>query len=216
MTLHYEGLQFRVGGGQATEVRIDQIVARQEPVAPVYDRVSLPHPATTTDRDGNTVVRLGNVRLPIAELALQVDNAYYYRQVELWATDADRQDAYRQLAHGVIYKIPGMSTAKNTLAIHQPQRSYVQVKILNADNPPLRVQQVDLAWVRQNLYFIPEAGRRYTLYCGGAQVQSPTYELRYLLPADQATLQHYTAVLQASCGRTRTTDHTRVTVENRV
>jgi hypothetical protein len=194
MTLHYEGLQFRTGSGKATEVRIDRIEARQEPVAPVYDRVSLPQPETTTDKAGNTVVRLGSVRLPIAELTLRVDNVYYHRQVELWTADADREDAYRQVARGVIYKIPGMPTAKNTLSAHQPQQSYVQVKILNADNPPLRLQQVELAWVRQNLYFIPEAGRRYTLYCGGAQVHSPTYELRHLLPAGHATLQHYTAV----------------------
>jgi hypothetical protein len=194
MTLYYEGLQFRTGSGKATEVRIDQIVAQREPVAPVYDRVSLPHPDTTTDKDGNTVVRLGSVRLPIAELTLQVDNVYYHRQVELWAADMDKEEAYHQLTHGVIYKIPGMPTAKNTLLIHQPQQSYMQVKILNGDNPPLRVQQVDLAWVRQNLYFIPEAGRRYTLYCGGEQVHSPTYELRHLLPAEHAKLQHYTAV----------------------
>jgi hypothetical protein len=194
MALHYEGLQFRVGSGKATPVRIDRIVAQRAPVAPVYDRLSWPRPEATTDKDGNTVVRLGSVRLPIAELTLQVDNVYYHRQVELWSADADKEEAYHQLAGGVIYKIPGMPTAKNTLPIHQPQQSYVQVKILNADNPPLRIQQVDLAWVRQNLYFIPEAGRHYTLYYGGAQVHSPTYELRYLLPAEYANVQHYTAV----------------------
>jgi hypothetical protein len=70
----------------------------------------------------------------------------------------------------------------------------VQVKILNADNPPLRLQQVDIAWVRQNLYFIPEASRRYTLYCGGTQIHRPIYELRHLLPAEHAKLQQYSVV----------------------
>jgi hypothetical protein len=149
------------------------------------------------DTHGNTIVFLGRVHLPVAELTLQVDNVYYHRHVELWAADTDQEDAYHQVASGVIYKIPGMHTSQNTLPVHQPQRHYLRVKIVNGDNPPLRLQQVDIAWVRQNLYFVPESQRRYTLYCGGEDLRAPRYELQHLLAADDATLRHYTMVSTA-------------------
>jgi hypothetical protein len=194
MTLRYEGLQFQVSGGKTADFRIDQITGRGGPAEPTFDQASFPHPDIRTDKDGNTVILLGRVNLPIARFILQVDNAYYHRHVELWAADTDREDAYRQVASGVIYKIPGMHTSKNTLPVHQPQRQYVRITIVNGDNPPLRIQQVGIAWVRQNLYFIPESQRRYTLYCGGELLRAPTYELQHLLPADDARLQQYTVV----------------------
>jgi hypothetical protein len=70
--------------------------------------------------------------------------------------------------------------------LHQPQRHYVQLKVRNGDNPPLRIRQVDIIWVPLHLYFIPEAARRYTLYYGSEHPRAPVYELRHLLTADQA------------------------------
>jgi hypothetical protein len=94
----------------------------------------------------------------------------------------------------VIYKLPGVATTDNTLRVQHAQSSYLRLKILNGDNPPLRLQQVEAAWIRQNLYFIPAAGRRYTLYFGGEQMRAPEYELRRLLPAQPTRLEQYAAV----------------------
>src|SRR5262249_9582136 len=87
--------------------------------------------------------------------------------------------------------LPGVASADNTLRVQPVQSPYLRLKILNGDNPPLRLQQVEAAWVRRNLYFIPTAGRRYTLYFGNEQMRAPEYELRRLLPAQHTALEQY-------------------------
>ena len=98
------------------------------------------------------------------------------------------------MVSGVIYKLPDVATTDNTLCVQHAQSSSLRLKILNGDNPPLRLQQVEAAWIRQNLYFIPASGRCYTLYFGGEQMRAPEYELRRLLPAQPARLEQYAAV----------------------
>src|SRR5262249_54564024 len=58
----------------------------------------------------------------------------------------------------------------------------------NGDNPPLRLQQIEVAWGRRYLYFIPEAGRHYLFYFGNDDVVSPDYELKNVLSASLAAL----------------------------
>jgi hypothetical protein len=197
LNLRYEGLSFQVRGSSVAEFRLEQITGRSGRVEPVYDRLSLTPSATSLDPAGNTVLHLGYVQLPVAELTLRVDNVYYYRQVELWAAESDQDKAYHQVASGVIYKVPGMPASHNTLTVQQAQRPYLRVKIHNGDNPPLRVPRLELAWVRVFLYFIPEASRRYTLYCGNPEIRAPAYELRHLLPTEAGRLQQYPLVTVA-------------------
>ena len=195
--LRYEGLEFAVRGEPVKPFRIDRISGRVgAPHATdyIYDRTTFAQPATRTDTQGNTLVLLGRVHLPVAQLTLTVDNPYYHRRVELWAADTDKDDAYHQVARGVIYKLPGVVSADNTLRVQHVQSPYLRLKILNGDNPPLRLQQVEAAWVRRNLYFIPAAGRRYTLYFGNGQMRAPEYELRRLLPAQHTALEQYAVV----------------------
>ena len=197
MTLRYEGLEFLVSKGKPGSFRIDKIIGRSgvvSSVPPVYDRVSLAPSDRHTDNSGNTVIVLGRVNLPIAEVALSVDTLYYHRAVELWTADVDKPEAYRRVASGVVYHIPGMPAPRATLVTPLSQPRYVQLKIINGDNPPLRLQQVTIAWPQYHLYFIPEAGRRYTLYCGSEQSRVPVYELRHVLPFDPVTLRQYPEV----------------------
>jgi hypothetical protein len=197
MTLRYDGLELSMRKGEARTFRIDRIVGRssvEPPVSAVYDRVSLTQPDTRTDESGNTVLALGRLNLPVTEVALSIDTLYYHRAIELWTADVDKPEAYRRVTSGVVYNIPGMQTPKNTLVAAQSQLRYVQLKIVNGDNPPLRLQHVTVAWPQYHLYFIPEAGRRYTLYCGSEQRRAPVYELRHVLPFHPATLVHYPAV----------------------
>ena len=189
MTLQYEGLHVRLNNANVPGFRLEQILGRGGATAPastIYDRATFPQPQVTPDKEGNTVVDLGGVHCPITEVTMHVDNPYYYRQVELWAADKDSPEAYRQIASDVLYKIPGMAVAKNTLSVQQPQQHYVRLKVRNGDNPPLRIRQVDIAWVPQHLYFIPEAAQHYTLYYGSESQRPLVYELRHLLTAQQA------------------------------
>jgi len=197
MQLRYEGLAFAVHGAPTTPFRIDRISGRVGSLRgadQVYDTTAFAQLDTRTDAQGNTLVRLGRVNLPVAQMTLTVDNPYYHRRVELWATATDQDDAYHQVASGVVYKLPGVASADTTLRVEHPPAPYLRLKILNGDNPPLRLQQVEAAWVRQNLYFIPAAGRRYTLYFGAEQMRAPEYELRRLLPAQPTLLEQYASV----------------------
>ncbi|MBN1255049.1 MAG: DUF3999 family protein, partial [Deltaproteobacteria bacterium] len=122
------------------------------------------------------------VSLPIESVSLRIKNAYYYRNIELWTAETDDEQSYHRVAQNFVYKIPGVSEARDTLSFNQPQQAYVRLKVINHDNPPLQIEEVTIEWLRRNLYFIPEADRRYTLYCGGEDIQSPRYELGKLVP----------------------------------
>ena len=159
--LRYKGLEFSAPGKSVKPFRINGISGRGGAVQAadhVYDSTTFVQPDTRIDTQGNTLVLLGRVNLPVAQLTLTVDNPYYHRRVEIWAADTDKDDTYHQVASGVMYKLPGVATADNTLHVQHTQYPYLRLKILNGDNPPLRLQQVEAAWVRQNLYFIPAAG----------------------------------------------------------
>lgn len=196
ISLRYDGLEFSVAGEQTSPFRIDKILARSgtaEAARRFYTQTSFPSPQTVLDTDGNTLLHLGRVNLPLAEIALSIDNPYYYRRVEVWSAEEDEEDAYRQTASGVVYTIPWQEKPERVIPVNRPQQPYVRIKILNGDNPPLRIRQVDVSWVRHNLYFIPETGRRYRLYFGGQEIDFPEYELGKLLRAGYATLQAYPA-----------------------
>jgi len=195
--LRYDGLELAIRNGPFKPFRIDQIsgrVGNPRAAEHVYDRTSIAPPSTRTDAQGNTLVLLGRVHLPVAQVSLAVENPYYHRRVELWAADTDTDKAYQQVASGAVYKFPGMAASHTTLRVSGPTSAYLRLKILNGDNPPLRLQQVDLAWVRHHLYFIPATGRRYTLYFGAEHMRAPVYELQRLLPARHAQLEQYATV----------------------
>ena len=86
MQLRYEGLAFAVHGAPAKPFRIDRISGRTgnpHGADQVYDSTAFAQPDTRTDTQGNTLVHLGRVHLPVAQLTLTVDNPYYHRRVEL-------------------------------------------------------------------------------------------------------------------------------------
>jgi hypothetical protein len=130
----------------------------------------------------------------MTEVTLSIDTLYYHRTVELWTADVDKPEAYHRMASGVVYHIPGMPAPRASLVTPLAQPRYVQLKIINGDNPPLRLQHITIAWPQYQLYFIPEAGRRYTFYCGSEQSRVPVYDLRHVLPFDPVTLQQYPVV----------------------
>lgn len=191
MRQQYTDLAFAVLGDNRPALRIDQVTGYTEAAhasAPTHDGLVIPHPRTTTDAEGDTRFHLGEVRLPVDALTLLVENPYYYRQVEIEAADTDHDDAYRVVATGAVYRLPGMLRTANTVHVAQPQHAYLRLKVRNGGSPPLRMEQAYLAWTRQHLYFIPKADRRYTLACGNAHAPAPVSQLQQALSADVARL----------------------------
>jgi hypothetical protein len=102
----------------------------------------------------------------------------------------DGVEPYSVAGTGVVYKVPGMPESENTLRFERPS-SHLRLKILNQDNPPLEIQGVEIAWVRRNLYFVPEPDRTYELYVGSDAATQPRYELTKLIPSDHLQLAGY-------------------------
>ncbi len=199
MKLRYDGLEFWTAGTAAGPFRVDRIVGvtgEAKAAETEFERVTIREPASRIDKDGNTIVELG-VRLPVALLTLDVANPYYHRHVQLLASHDGAEESYRVAGGGVIYKVPGMSDSENELACAS-LTAHLRLKVLNEDNPPLRIQSVEVAWVRRNLIFVPEAARSYRLFAGNGTVAAPRYELRNLIPADPASRANYPAMSLAA------------------
>ena len=194
--LSYKDLEFTLGGLKTGEIKIDGFsspLGRTKHEAPLFDHAVFPKPQTFLDKERNTIVALGRVNLPIERASLKIKNTYYYRSIELWIAETDDEQSYHRVAQDIVYNIPGISTGKNTITYNQSQHAYVRLKVINHDNPPLQVEEVTIEWVHRNLYFIPEAGRRYTLYFGGENIQVPRYELQKLVPNQYDQLMRYAA-----------------------
>ena len=195
MRLQYEGLEFWTQGTGAGPFRVDHILGwsgERKAAEHYFDHFTIDRPTVSTDNDGNSVIHL-DAKLPVAHVTFDVENSYYCRRIQLLTAAEDVDEAYRVAAGGVIYKIPGVAESENTITFDQPSR-YLRLKVLNDDNPPVRVRGVTVAWVRRNLYFVPEPGRTYTLHVGSDVAASPRYELSQLIPSDFAKLRHYASM----------------------
>lgn len=191
MKLRYQGLEFWTAGGAPGPFRVNGVrgwAGENKSAEHYYDRLKIRQPTTQLDDVGNTIVYL-DARLPVAQITLDVANSYYYRSVQL-LTSSDGVERYGVAGSGVIYKVPGMPESENTVRFDRSS-SHLRLKILNQDNPPLDIQGVEIAWVRRNLYFVPEADRTYELYVGNDAATRPRYELTKLIPSDHRQLADY-------------------------
>jgi hypothetical protein len=195
MDLRYQGLEFSVKGkSTAGAFRVNRVTGwagQSEAASAQYDRASVPQPKMALDKIKNSVVALGEINLSLDSISVSVENPYYYRRVEVWGADQDEEKAYRMLAGGVIYRVVGMAKSENVLRLGQVHSRFLKLKILNGDNPPLRLKDVELTWLKQSLYFVPEAGRSYVLYVGSEDMRAPDYDLGQLLTGDAKMLQSY-------------------------
>lgn len=199
MKLRYEGLEFWTAGIAPGPFRIEQILGwtgENRAAGKEYDRVTIPEPTAFLDQDGNTIVDL-NIRVPVTSVALDVTNAYYHRRVQLMTSPDGVDGTYRVMETGVIYRVPGMPASETVLRFNQ-SAAHLRLKVLNEDNPPLRIPSAEVAWVRRSLYFVPEAGRTYRLFVGSDAAVAPSYELGKLIAADPERLASYPNLSLAS------------------
>ncbi len=195
MRLRYEGLEFWTDGHITGPFHVNRILGwsgQRKPSEIYLDYITIENPVVSIDAHGNSLIDLG-CKLPLAQITFDIENPYYYRRVQLLTAIENVDEQFRVVAGGVIYKIPGIEESENTIHFDQPTR-YLRLHVPNDDNPPLRVRSITIAWVRRNLYFVPEPGRSYTLHVGSEVVSSPRYELSHLIPSDFAKLKHYASM----------------------
>lgn len=197
VSLAYEGARVQINPARAKAFRIDAIVGLGEGEGgetAVLESAVVEPAAVSTDEDGDTIIELGQLNLPLAEVKFELDNPFYHRRVQLLGADEDLDDKYRVLAEGTIYYFPGMREHANTIACHDRQARFARLRIVNGDNPPLRLRRLQCFWAKHYLYFVPEGDRQYTLHFGNPDVGAARYDLDYLLPSPSAELKSFQAL----------------------
>ncbi len=189
--LNYNGLEFAVGGDRKEIFHIDRIIGSNGISAPsevALDYTYCNNRDVFIDSDGNSVINLDQVNLPVTEITLQVENPYYHRFVELLGSNSGKEQSFSKLCSGNIYKITGMKNPEDTIRCLPSGTKYLQLKIFNGDNQQLQISKIKISWVKQNLYFVPEPGRSYSLYFGSDNVEMPIYELKNLVAPEYEKL----------------------------
>ncbi|GAK55665.1 hypothetical protein U27_02499 [Candidatus Vecturithrix granuli] len=195
LRFRYKDLEFAV----SEQPRTDELTltrfhsqALPENARPVeFSHTIFAQPTISLDQDKNSIISLGRVNLPLERVNLRIGKGFFYRTVELFVAQQDQDDAHFSVAQDVIYRVPGIDEEKTSLEFRQTQYPYLRLKIVNHDNPPLTVQEVTVLWAQRDLYFIPEPGRSYALYCSGNAVQTPKYDIQQLIPPKYDRLLHY-------------------------
>lgn len=182
-----------MSGARPAAFRIDAITgqhrARETGDSPLDEWV-IDHPAVTVNQEKQTELVHDAVRLPVARFQFDVDNPYYSRSVRLFGNRQAKTPVWEPVMSGELLFLTGMAEAQNVLTVGAPQFwPSFKLQIANGDNPPLQIRRITIFWLRHNLYFIPEAGRRYTLHVGDAAVGPPDYEVGRLIP-DRAEQLH--------------------------
>lgn len=188
-SLAYEGLQFKALGINTKSFRIAAIRGRTGPEQeekPVYDilEISPEQFTVTADKEGNSLVNLGRIHLPVSEVVLDVANPYFYRQVEVVETEDEDGEDERVVGRGPLYRMTGMKNPENRLSFGETTLRHAWLRITNNNNPPLKLNGIELKWTRKDLTFIPEPGRNYQIFAGSDEAETPTYELQKVLSGD--------------------------------
>lgn len=205
-SLAYEGLQFKAAGVNTKSFRIAAIRGRTGPEQdekPVYDilEISPEQFTVTADKEGNTLVNLGRIHLPVSEVVLDVANPYFYRQVEVVETEDEDGEDERVVGRGPLYRMTGMKKPENRLSFGETTLRHAWLRITNNNNPPLKLNSVELKWTRKDLTFIPEPGRNYRIFAGSAEAETPTYELQKVLSGDRRETASYQELLSGAVER---------------
>jgi len=118
--------------------------------------------------------------LPVTKVTLTTDAGFFRREVRLLEERKNELGDPYQVFHGhaLWTKTPEQKPSPLTLGIESLQSDRLILEIDNADNPPLRIHNVQ-AWhrVTRLLFKTPPALTNLHLYYGNPRVSSPTYDL---------------------------------------
>jgi len=176
------------------EIKIQKalsLISTENPESPVYDQALFTQPETSLDEKGNTLIDLGKVGLPIEHISMKVVDPYFFREVELWTSSAKDSSSFIFAGRGYIYGIEAYNLMDTSLSFGQDRCPYVRLKILDNGHPPLFIEQIALKWTRRDLYFIPRAGRQYTLYFGAKDVKAIKYDIQGMIRGHQQSSAKY-------------------------
>jgi Protein of unknown function (DUF3999) len=188
--LSYDGLDFSANDMKAGKLKINRVrgsAAARKANPDVYDEVSFENIQSSRDDKGRTIILLG-AGLPIERIEFTVARpSYYYRNVQVFTSETGKEDSFRLLTQGVIYRFPLGRTDQqnNKIEYSSGKHLFYRVVVENGDNPPLEISTVKFRWIRKNLYFVATSGEGpYRIYVGGVDRNRPDYDLSKFIRQD--------------------------------
>ncbi|MDR1304774.1 MAG: DUF3999 domain-containing protein [Verrucomicrobiales bacterium] len=161
----------------------------------VTDRAPLTVSGQTINRDGDTVIDLGETNLPLISVSLDLGDKYFLRQIRVEAATGQTDAPWHPVASGAVYRFPAVNHpvgdrphTRTDLQLDGRQHPRLRLLIRNRDNPPLTVNAVTGVYPRRNLYLWPAPARRYVILCDAAGLRAPRYDLPAILPEHSPAL----------------------------
>jgi hypothetical protein len=149
------------------------------------------------DQQKQTVLDLdlGFRNLPVSSLCLEVATPYFHRGYELfgrnqssekiprktetrWDT-TEREVPWQFIHRGVLYRIQYKQKTGESVKV-EPIRApyrYLQLRIFDGDNPPLKLEGASGFWRETSLVFKAESGSHYRLIGGNRVASEANYDL---------------------------------------
>lgn len=178
MRLSYGDLNFEVDSGGEREIRIDGITVSWIPggvAAPQYDTKSF-IPPKLVPGDESTDILL-EAQLPVDRIIFAVKNPLFYRRVLLYGGEDAKAESF--LTEGMLFHAPALEQAerRDWIVCSAEKHRYYLFKIVNGDNPPLRIDGITLQWHPRLLFFMSDDGGPYRLCFGNPGAKAPEYDL---------------------------------------
>ncbi len=127
------------------------------------------------DDQGDTVIDVGRVGLPVEEVSIRAADGCFYREVEIHATDSPGEPLYRSRGSGAVYRIPRLDLGSDVIRADVAKAHLLRIRIMNKNASPLAVGRVSIRWARRYLLFVPQPGRSYVVCYGSAQIPGAQY-----------------------------------------
>ncbi len=188
--LKYKDLEFSTTGKSAVPFRINSVTAStraKNMKTDTTDTLELKNFSTKTNSEGNTVISFSS-GIPVSGISIVTSTPAFYRTVSLKGEriTLDRHDV--SLASGTFYKFPlGTRTEQRLKLPARPSDTgNYKLTIINGDNTPLTITALQLSWVRQNLFLVPETGvlQSATLCYGNPKVPAPHFDVARFIRQD--------------------------------
>ena len=160
--------------------------------------VPVKHMAVSHDeKNSQTILELdlGFRNLPVVSLQFEITTSYFYRGYELLGRNESKEKVprktetrwdtleqdvpWKSVHRGVLYRIKHKQKISQSLKVEgvsAPYR-YLQLRIFNGDNPPLRLDGVSIYRRDTSLVFQSQPGQVYTLIGGNPKAREANYDL---------------------------------------
>ena len=145
-------------------------------------------------------IDVGYQNLPITRIALEVPDPHFYRGYELLGRNAltekverptesgresvEREVPWGNVCSGVLYRVIEKDKTSEMTAIEHLNASYryFQLRIFNADNPPLTLKSVSVERREISLMFEGIKDSTYNLIGGNPKASAPRFDMARSLP----------------------------------